>query len=66
MSKRNRRLAGDLAKFTKQCGRKKRKNGDPNDRGYDKTLQRTIRRMDPSELDELLDGGGEDDYEYEG
>lgn len=40
----------------RQYARKKEHGHDPNDRGYDRKLEREIRRMDPAELDELLRG----------
>ena len=40
----------------RQYARKKEHGHDPNDRGYDRKLEREIKRMDPAELDELLRG----------
>jgi hypothetical protein len=40
----------------RQYARKKQPGQEPNDRGYDRKLEREIRRMDPAELDELLRG----------
>ena len=38
----------------RQYGRKAHPGHDPNDRGYDRELERYIKSMDPLELDELI------------
>ena len=59
-SQRKRRLSGKLAKFVQQYARKRgnHKGGghDPNDRGYDRKIEEKMKRMDPEELDALLNG----------
>jgi hypothetical protein len=35
--------------------------GEPNDRKYDRELERAIKRMDPAELDGLLRGDVDED-----
>ncbi len=41
----------------KEYGRKKRAGGwDPNDRHYDRELERDLKRLPPEELDEFLHG----------
>lgn len=60
MSKRPNRQERDAAAFQtfiKQYARKAPKSGDPNDRSYDRSLQRRARRMRPEELDTLLRNG---------
>jgi len=57
--RRQRRLEPQLALFKRRYARKrptKRSGGDPNDRRYSRRLEAKIRRMDPLELDELLNG----------
>ena len=54
----NARLTGELGTFMRQYGRKKDPHHDPNDRGYDRELERLVKQMDPAELDELLHGDG--------
>lgn len=56
MSQRKTRLEGRLGAFMRQYARKKQPGQEPNDRGYDRKLEREIRRMDPTELDALLRG----------
>ncbi|EMD9440018.1 hypothetical protein VXE32_004045 [Burkholderia cepacia] len=61
MSIRNRtsRLAGALGVFVKRYGRKAQKHFDPNDRRYDRDVERAMRRMSPADLSDLL--AGDDD-----
>jgi hypothetical protein len=40
--------------FVQQYGRKAHKGHDPNDRGYDRKVERAVKRMKPGKLDELL------------
>ena len=54
--KRKERLRGELGVFAKQYARKKQKGHDPNDRGYDREVEKKIRHMKPEDLDELLNG----------
>jgi hypothetical protein len=54
MSKRRRRLVGELGRFIRQYGRKAQRGREPNDRRYDRGIERLAKRMDPAELDELL------------
>jgi hypothetical protein len=56
VSQRRQRLQGELGAFMRQYGRKKHPRHDPNDRGYDRGVERQIKDMDPRELDELLHG----------
>lgn len=57
MSRRKKRLAIELPQFMDQYGRKKRPgSGEPNDRKYNRKVERTVKRMDPQQLDELLRG----------
>jgi hypothetical protein len=61
MSERRRRLQGELGTFMRQYGRKAQPGHDPNDRGYDREIERLVKQMDPAELDELLHGDGQAD-----
>ncbi len=49
--RRKNKLAGDVAAFLRQYGRKAYPTHDPNDRGYDRALETKIKRMRPEELD---------------
>jgi len=53
------RLAGELGHFVQQYGRKAQKQGDPNDRRYDKKVEKAMRVLRPDELSELLAGDGD-------
>lgn len=44
----------ELGPFLQQYGRKAHAGHDPNDRRYDRRIERAIRAMPPEELDELL------------
>ena len=53
--KKKEKLRGDLVAFIKQYRRRKGGNAwDPNDRTYDRELEKKIKRLKPEELDELL------------
>ena len=60
MSKRGKKLAQELGVFLKQYARKAYKNIDPNDRTYDRNIEKLIKRMDPQELDRLMREGFDD------
>ncbi|KAG8150128.1 hypothetical protein [Burkholderia catarinensis] len=65
MSVRNRksRLAGEPGVFVKRYGRAAQKHSDPNDRRYDHDIERTMTRLPPADLSDLLADG--DDSESE-
>jgi hypothetical protein len=56
MTRRLRRLQAKVATHTKLASRKHKNTPDPNDRPYDVTFQKSLRRMKPEQLDELLHG----------
>ncbi len=43
----------------RQYGRRAHAGHDPNDRGYDRKVERMVKRMPPQELDRLLNGDDE-------
>ena len=52
------RTAAEVQLFVRLYGRKARVGGlDPNDRTYDRRVEKAVRRMDPERLDALLRGG---------
>jgi hypothetical protein len=53
-------LAARLAVFTRKYGRKAQRSKEPNDRQYDRDLEKLVKRMDPMDLDALLHGEIED------
>jgi len=46
--------------FLQQYQRKAQRGGEPNDRQYDRKIERYIRRMKPEELDKVLNGEEDD------
>jgi hypothetical protein len=48
------RQAADLNWFVQSYGRKAQKSKEPNDRWYDRDLERRIKCMKPADLDQLL------------
>ena len=46
--------SAELAIFIRQYGRKAQKGVEPNDRRYDKDVEREVKRMDPITLDRLM------------
>ncbi|WP_045461455.1 hypothetical protein [Caballeronia cordobensis] len=55
------RLVGQLGTFVQQYGRKARPGGlDPNDRRYDKKVEKAMRALRPDELSDLLSGDGDE------
>jgi hypothetical protein len=46
--------AAALKTFVQQYGRKAQKNLDPNDRHYNRSVERAVKQMKPEELDRLL------------
>ena len=43
-----------IRRFVDQYGRKAQRGIEPNDRPYDRKLERSVKRMAPDKLDELL------------
>lgn len=62
MDKRPDRLIGKIGTFMKQYGRKAEHGHDPNDRHYDRKLERIVKKMDPRDLDEILNGPSDNDF----
>jgi len=58
VSKRDqKKLKARIAVFLRQYGRKTHPNcWDPNDRAYDREIEKLIKQMDPEELDRLMNG----------
>lgn len=44
----------DVGAFLRQYVRKRRPNGDPNDRHYSRKVEKKIRALNPVELDQIL------------
>jgi len=55
MAKRDRKqISNRLAAFVKKYARKAYPGHDPNDRTYDREVEKLIRKMKPEDLDRLL------------
>jgi hypothetical protein len=62
LSRRKQRLTLRIGAFLREYERKGRgRSGDPNDRHYDRDLEKEILRMDPAELGALLAGDFEEE-----
>jgi len=53
------RVEADVTLFIRQYGRKANKRIDPNDRHYDRQIEKLAKKMPPEELNRLLSGGGD-------
>ena len=51
------RLAGELGLFMRQYARKAQASSDPNDRRYDRKLEKKMKRLSPVELSDILSQG---------
>ena len=60
MSKRKEKLRAGIESFVRQYGRKAQRGQEPNDRGYSRAMEAKLKRTNPEELDELLNGEPED------
>jgi hypothetical protein len=49
--------AASLQTFVQEYGRQAQKGVEPNDRDYDRDLEKAIKQMKPEELDKLLRDG---------
>ena len=52
--KRIKRLEGAIGSFVQQYARKRHAGHDPNDRRYDRNIEKKIRHMKPDELSRLM------------
>lgn len=49
-------LSRQIGGFLQQYQRQAQKGQEPNDRGYDREIEKIIRKLKPEELDVLLNG----------
>jgi predicted secreted Zn-dependent protease len=54
------RLYADVAVFVQQYGRKAQRHCEPNDRRYDRNMERKLKHLKPEKLDELLRGDSDE------
>ena len=60
MSKKIDKIRREFGSFKRQYERKAHAGWDPNDRSYDRKMERQIKNMDPTELSEIMSGDGSD------
>lgn len=58
--RRRQRLEGEVGRFVRQYARKRRRGWDPNDRTYNRSVEALVRRLDPEELDALMNGADDE------
>jgi hypothetical protein len=57
MPRKNKEAIGkELGTFLRQYSKKAQKGKEPNDRSYDPTIERYIKRLKPEDLDVLING----------
>ncbi len=57
MAKKNKdAISREFGTFLRLYGRKAQKGREPNDRPYDRVIERELRRRKPEELDRLVNG----------
>lgn len=66
MSKRKQKLEVEAGKFLKQYARKRSAGSNPNDRQYDRKIEKKIKQLDPSDFDELMNGPSDHDKTEQG
>ncbi|HWI41386.1 MAG TPA: hypothetical protein VNX25_07850 [Verrucomicrobiae bacterium] len=59
-------LKSNIGQFMKEYGRKCQRGVEPNDRQYDRKVEKLIKQMDPAELNELLNDEVEPEINGEG
>jgi hypothetical protein len=65
MSNRKKKMKADLGVFLRQYRRRRQAGSEPNDRTYDRTIEKMVKRMDPVELDQILRGEDDEPDEQE-
>jgi len=50
------RRTAEIRGFLQEYARKAQRGREPNDRQYDRALEAQVKRMDPLELDSLING----------
>jgi hypothetical protein len=61
LSKKNKKeMAKVIGHFLQQYQRRAQSGAEPNDRQYDRTVERYLKQMKPEELDEVLNGEDDD------
>ena len=58
--KKKKALERQMGAFLQQYRRKAQKGQEPNDRQYDRSIEKIIRKLSPEELDALLNGEDEE------
>lgn len=58
MIQKKRKVQREIGSFMRQYKRKAQSGQEPNDRKYDRNMERQIKNMDPTELSEIISGDG--------
>ncbi len=61
-NKRKKQLQAEIGAFIKRYKRKAYAGNDPNNRSYDREIEKKIKSMSPEELDEIMRGDDEENY----
>lgn len=56
-----RRVREEAGAFLRQYRRPTHPGHDPNDRGYNRELERAVKRLPPEELDRIMNGDPDED-----
>ena len=54
-------IAKRIGAFLQQYRRRSQKGQEPNDRGYDREIERFIRKLKPEDVDEIINGRLDED-----
>ena len=57
---RKKNISNELGTFLRQYGRRAQKGREPNDRAYDRDIEKQLRRTKPEDLDRMMHGEGDD------
>ena len=60
MSRRGKKLRQELGVFLRKYSRQSQSGQEPNDRSYDRQMERLIKQMKPEDLDALMRGEDEE------
>jgi hypothetical protein len=58
--RRRKEISKELGTFLREYAKRAQKGQEPNDRTYDRNIEKQLRRIKPEELDRMIHGEGED------
>jgi len=56
---RRKNISNELGTFLREYGIRAQKGQEPNDRGYDRDIEKQLRRIKPEDLDRMMHGEGD-------